>query len=110
MKPGDLALQAGFTGKKTLGWQGGQAGVQHIQVGTLLLTRQGFGTDAPRVTITRVEDDEGVYDEWPSGAVAEIPLAPGRYRVAGDHEGRQGSTEIEVESEERLEATLSVAE
>ena len=81
-----------------------------IQVGTLLLTRQGFGTDAPRVTITRVEDDEGVYDEWPSGAVAEIPLAPGRYRVAGDHEGRQGSTEIEVESEERLEATLSVAE
>ena len=80
-----------------------------IRFGTLALRREGFGSDSPRITITDLGTDEVVYDDWPAEEIAEIPLAPGRYRIAADHEGRVGSTEMELGTDETQAVTLQPA-
>jgi Ca-activated chloride channel family protein len=81
-----------------------------IRFGTLALQRQGFGDDAPRVVITSLDGDEGVFDGWPGEAVAEIPLRPGRYAIVVEHEGRRGTAEVTIAPERTETLTVQPAE
>ncbi|MBW6400430.1 VWA domain-containing protein [Roseomonas sp. HJA6] len=81
-----------------------------IRFGTIALRREGFGNDAPRITITDLGKDEVVFDDWPGGDVAEIRLAPGRYRIAGDADGRTGTAELELAADASEAVTLRATE
>ncbi len=81
-----------------------------IRFGTLALRREGFGGEAPRITIIDLVKDEVVYDGRPGEDVVEIPLAPGRYRIAGEHEGHAGWADVEVDAEAREALTLRPSE
>lgn len=81
-----------------------------IRFGTLALRREGFGPVMPRVTITAENADTPAFDDRPEEEVAMIRLAPGTYAIVAEHEGREGNTVAEIESEATVETTVSAAE
>jgi Ca-activated chloride channel family protein len=81
-----------------------------VRFGTLALRRLGFGAGNPRVSVTAIADDRVVFDDWPDRERVEIPLAPGRYRVAAIRAGAHAEAEVEIRSETVEEVTLRPAE
>lgn len=80
-----------------------------VRFGTLALRRIGFGEANPRVSVTALEDDRIVFDDWPNMERVEIPLAPGRYRVSVIRAGKHAETEVEIRAEAVDEITLGPA-
>ena len=77
-----------------------------VRFGTLAVLRRGFGDAKPRVSVTAIEDDRIVFDDWPDQERVEIPLAPGRYRIAAIHAGEHAEAEVEIHGEAIEEVTL----
>lgn len=77
-----------------------------VRFGTLALRRIGFGEANPRVSVTAMDGDRIVFDDWPDAERVEIPLAPGRYRVSVIHAAKYAEAEIEIHEEAVEEITL----
>ena len=77
-----------------------------VRFGMLAIQRRGFGDAKPRVSVTAIEDDRIVFDDWPDQERVEIPLAPGRYRIAAIHAGEHAEAEVEIHGEAIEEVTL----
>lgn len=77
-----------------------------LRFGTLRLRREGFGSEAPRVTVTPLGVERPIFADWPEGEVAAIPLPPGRYRVSADHGDREAIAGVEIVAEAESPLTL----
>ncbi|MBR0683875.1 VWA domain-containing protein [Roseomonas eburnea] len=64
------------------------------------------GTGAASITITALDRDPAVFGEWHLAEAGRIPLAPGRYLVTADRDGRRLAAEVEIRGEMVVEPTL----
>lgn len=77
-----------------------------VRFGMLAIQRRGFGDAKPRVSVTAIEDDRIVFDDWPDQDRVEIPLAPGRYHITATHAEEHAEAEAEIHGEAIEEVTL----
>lgn len=75
-----------------------------VQFGVLALRPHDFGDAGPHVVVTGLADDRPVFDARLAGALAEVALAPGRYRVTVEQET---ASEVEIVADSTVTLTLT---
>lgn len=77
-----------------------------IRYGLLAPRIEGFGDGTPELTIAAINPGTAAFAEWQLTAAPRIPLAPGRYVVTAERDGRQAKAEVEIRAEAVVSVTL----